>query len=209
MAFSDAYELRHLQSVLGQDCLNIWHAEKLEASFTAADIAVAYRDTLLAPMRSVQADGLTHIDLQVKSLSDPNDFGGLSLASVAGNIVGEEMPAFTAWAIRLIRSSRVTRHGQKRLAGVSEASVSNGIAVASIITSMNSTVLPAMFADWVKQDMTALPKPMLIKRIKYTTPSGSTAYRLPINAGEYQAFRPAAAAFQGVTSQVSRKVTGA
>jgi hypothetical protein len=99
------------------------------------------------------------------------------------------------------------RHGYKRICGLHEDLVmGNGwnnahaqyaallalaIAIASTIDSPAGAPV-----DW---------DPVVVKRIKYTTPSGTTAWRLPTSQGELQYYSITSASLQYPTTQVTRK----
>ena len=205
MAFADAFEIRHFQTYYSQAILNVYHVEKDIASPAAVKIGEAFEVTMLPLIRAVQINTLTHGSLAIESLSDPTDFAGRDLGGVAGTRTGDPMNSFVAWGIRLLRTTQLVRHGQKRISGCADADVTNGVIAAGTITTAMNNLLAGLVADWLDAVPVLICHQVVIKRVQYSPPGGGVAYRLPVDAGEYLSYRPLEATLSRVTSQVSRK----
>lgn len=87
---------------------------------------------------------MSHMKIEI--YENPLDFWEGDFATAqAGTQSGSIMPAFTAWGFKLSRSSRLSRNGSKRFAGVTESNVDNGNPIAGILTYLDGV------ADWMGQ----------------------------------------------------------
>lgn len=87
---------------------------------TAQALADSFESVALPTIRLVQGNGVGHFELIVDIIET-----GLNLVSVIspiilGNETGSVLPPWNAAAFRLNRTTRATRHGQKRLNGIPE-----------------------------------------------------------------------------------------
>jgi hypothetical protein len=207
MALSDVYQLTQIQSYQTEEIINTWFFEKIDPAGTAADLAQAFVDTYLDPIRQIQALGLHQDSLRVVNLGDVTDFAELptDVGGLAGN--GDTMPAFVAVGFSLRPNTRAIRPGSKRFCGILEAVITTGVITEPTYVD-NVEALRIVLDDNAVGDL-AEYQPVIVKRVKYDVPGSDpvrTAYRLPENDGELslglvvQAFTNLR-----VTSQVSRK----
>jgi hypothetical protein len=204
------YEVLDKQTRGGVSILNVYHVERNDPSVTAGGIAVAYDDTVLADLVGLQSEGLTHVSIDVRSLSNPLDFASLPPFNAAGTRPGEQLSTFNAFTMQYPRTRTDMRNGQKRYdVGVESDVVANGWS-GSMITAMAAVAL-ATVNDWVRDAFPAEPqgKFVILKRvcIIQPPPTPCPGFRLPENDGELVFYRPIA--FVGRPnrrSQVSRKV---
>jgi hypothetical protein len=99
------------------------------------------------------------------------------------------------------------RHGYKRFSGIQDEAVSGD---SWYMTSTQAQALDALALklDYALNttgdgDLDAIH--VVVKRIKYTTPEGNTAYRLPENQGELVYYDVATATLLKPTTQLTRK----
>lgn len=86
-----------------------------------AAIAVAFDTTVLAKIAVLQSASLTYQMLTVEDLDTGLLFESASTRVGAISTATAECPgAFVSWAFQLVRATRFTRHGWKRLGGVTE-----------------------------------------------------------------------------------------
>lgn len=101
----------------------------------AADVATAFIaevETNWEAAVSVNWNGLV---LDVDEVTSQSNFSTEAI-TFGGTQIGESLPPYDAFSIQLSRSTKETRSGRKRLAGVSELSQSSGNIIASQITNL-------------------------------------------------------------------------
>lgn len=137
--------------------------------------------------------------------SDPSALG-IYTDTVVGDRTGSGMPRFVAWGFKSERKDARIRAGFKRFGLVSESDTAG--------SEPSSTFLPALetFADNMSVPIEFntsaggfIATPVIVKRVPYTTPSGSTAYRLPTGLDPYIYYVADNWDFQALTTQNSRK----
>lgn len=131
---------------------------------------------------------------------------GLFPPGTAGTAAGEAMPRFNAWGFICPRRRRDIANGGKRFGVVAEGQQTGGLPVAGALTLLNALAAQmnlALALDWGTGSSAA--QPIIVKRIKYTTPKGKTAYRLPTGTDPYEFYAADRWAFDELTTQNSRK----
>lgn len=91
--------------------------------------AQAFSDSVMDACRDIQTNGVNHVRIDINNLmAYATDFTSLTYVSPLPGLVAQEYTsAATAWSYQLIRTTRVTRHGHKRIAGVPESWVNNNV----------------------------------------------------------------------------------
>lgn len=164
----------------------------------AEDIALSYADVWISLMTVIQSVGVQHIRLEMNNLMDyEGDYLSWSYETpIAGAVAGEYLSSAVAWSFQLVRATRTTRHGSKRIAGVPETYVSNNVAVAGTVTtqlnSFAAQLAQPLFVEYGGLDGMELT-PVILK-----SPVLTTAAPTVIN-------RVASGAYRGVGTQNSRK----
>lgn len=91
------------------------------AGMPLSDLLSLWAVTTLQHVLSTQSSAVTHDQLELFDMTDGVDYASMTLTvDNVGQRSGEARAPFEAWAFRLNRETRATRHGQKRLAGVAE-----------------------------------------------------------------------------------------
>jgi hypothetical protein len=99
---------------------------------TLEDVLEGFRTVVLPSIQAIQSDEVEYGTAEADNLTNGVDFGTDPLyAGLTGNIVGEALPPYAAWAFTLERASKLTRNGAKRFAGVAETSQEDGAATAA------------------------------------------------------------------------------
>ena len=198
----DIYRIRDSQSIGSfSDLYNIWFYRAVSGTPSANDLAVEFENTVLPAVGGIQPSALDHNSLEVDNLFDIGD-SAFNPVAQAGLLVGNILPTFVALTFQFIRQNKTTRHGWKRIIGPTEDEVSGN----GIIPAFDATV--AMTGAVMGQNLVATDadyEPVIVGRIKYTTSSGSEAYRLPANSGEAIFQVPASVSYRNVSTQNSRK----
>jgi hypothetical protein len=127
----------------------------------------AITDEILPPMKAVQADDLTHVQMVIVNLDDVTDFGTIATGGV-GARAGDPLPPHDAWGFTFFPDSRAMSPGGKRVAGPIEADVANGQA-AGVAPPLLDTLALAFFDDIPDISGTAVFSPRL-HRFATTTP---------------------------------------
>lgn len=115
------FVLKDFQTLADQQVLNVYVYENTSGAGDGTLLAAAFFANILSTLIvGMQASAVLHDHLEFVCLEDPTDFGSL-ITAVPGGVAGDVLPVQDCYAIRLDRSSRESRNGQKRLAGVPEA----------------------------------------------------------------------------------------
>lgn len=136
MATGDLYELTDIQTLEGQQVLNVYHYKQVSEPTSGTSILAlgdAFYTFVQLPMFSVQTEFLQHVGLRIINLDNPDEFA-LVTEGETGTVPGETLPPFCSWAFRYNRSSRLVRNGQKRIGGVPEGFNDNGVATGTALT---------------------------------------------------------------------------
>lgn len=157
-------------------------------------------------LTNLQVIGLVHYRYQAINLYDLGELYDV-LDSDAGSAAGDTANTFVAWGFAAPRTNRLIRASKKRIGGVAEVDITNGVANAGAIAKLNP-LAAAFNAQLVNVPVggSNVFVPVAVKRIPYTTEDGKPAYRLPENSAE-TVFRTISNwAYERVTTQSSRKV---
>jgi hypothetical protein len=146
-----------------------------------------------------------------RNVYDPTDFIDLPFnPTVAGLGVGEVLSPINAFGLRSNRTRLDIGRGYKRFAGVPESSsATKGDIAAGALTALNA--LAALHGDILTYTDGALTDsftPVVVKKLKYTTPSGRTAYKYyPTEAEQLTKLAVGVVweSYTNVRSQVSRQ----
>ena len=141
MAVGDLWEVRDIQEFLGQQVINVYHYVQLtdpdigsEAAI-AAELNTQFYANVASMVTAIQDVALTHVRLESAQFGSFTAFDVVSNGD-NGQVSGDALPSFAAWAFRLNRESRVVRNGSKRVGGVPESYQVNGLATSAAITAM-------------------------------------------------------------------------
>lgn len=86
-----------------------------------SDILDAFETEIIGALIGLQTPSLTHNNLRGDDLTDEVTFFEQDPATVGLYSIGDTLPTLVAAAFRLNRTTKITRPGQKRFAGFSEA----------------------------------------------------------------------------------------
>jgi len=190
MSVGDIYRLKHTQELAGQQVINVYFYEHAAGSGGAEDLNVAFILDVLPAVRDIQAQSLIHVSLEAENVDDLVDYALHSFTGVNGLQAGEYLASFVAWSFIQNRTSKATRHGHKRVAGVVEGAVTNGIATAGQITVLNA------YAEAVGSDIEDATGNTFSPVIVRNPDDEPTRIVNPVSS----------AAYQRLTTQSSRKI---
>ncbi len=209
MAFSDWYEVIDAQESDAQSILNVYHVQKLNPSFDANEVALAYSNTILQPVLAMQTGNVTHPTITVRSLDNPLDFAGLSPSPNVGTLGGVGLSSFSAATIQFTRLRTDMKNGQKRWIAGSESNIVRNLWDATLLALLDA-VGAACVTAWETAFDPGIPVCTfgILKRICTSTPSPPCVkgYRLPESDAELVFYTPSTFTSRDrVRSQVSRK----
>lgn len=180
------YSLTLVASALGQEVRNVFFYRTTNPGVlegTAADLSTGFNGQKVPAITPRLALAYIANSIEVFDLFFPTNISTQGIVA-SGAIVGENMGTRVAVAMRTNRASRAIRRGQKRFGPIGESQQNGGVLIASEITAFNAL---GVTLGGVVTGAVANYFPIVVKRVKVTTPDGVT-YRLPQSVGEYSAF---------------------
>lgn len=181
MPLNTVYQVRSRQTwgVGGKPMESVWFYDHTAGSGVAADLAVAWGTALGAPVNALQTNQVRNVSIDVINLGDFSDFASVPWLGGGGS-VGDTLPPFNALSYTQKVSTRAVRKGSKRISGIPESVVTNGVVTEAGYQAFMETLRIAMQIEIVTGTDTFLP--VVVKRIKEpvvgTVPLQYT-YRLP------------------------------
>lgn len=170
MAINDFYKLETIYSYLNGVVMNRYFYRQQAGSNTDAQYpALAWLEDVYPAIKAVQSDQMVLLQLRCINLNNPIDFHEESVVGAAGDLTGDPMPPFVAWRFKLNRESREFRPGRKAIGGVTETSVTAGVAAATILpdledvadalaANINYTAAPGnVFTPYLVRELGMLP----------------------------------------------------
>lgn len=186
----DTFLLKDKYMYLGEDMQNSYYYEVGAGSGSSQDLNEAFVDTILPKIVAIQHTGCVHGSIETYNLSNPTDFHSLTLTSGnQGTVTGEGMPKWDAYKYKVARATRAVRNGAKRIGGLPEGGINNGVVSGTLLTACQS------LAEFLSGDLDG----------------GSASYTLRIPQGSFGgSFIPvpqpiSGVEFIGLTTQSSRK----
>lgn len=205
MALDQIWQIAVDIDVAGLISTNVFfYQSPASASPSATAIGNTFKSQVLTPWK-----GILRTDNEIIQTRTHNILATLSELTQPVGFAGtltpaEHLPPFNAVGVKLGVGTTLTRPGAKRLAGLVDGDVVDGIiAGATYLTNLNG-LLNAFLGNLLDPVTSAvIASPIIVKRLLGT----DGKYRLPANYGE-TVVNPivSAVADTRVTSQVSRKV---
>lgn len=184
----DIVELVHEQTYLGQNVNNVYYFRATGAAPSLSTLTSWFETNIVQNTKDIQNDLVTHVNLRVRNLFNVAEAVEEPLTGTGANLSGtEEQPSFLAVSIRLDHVNAAIRPGFKRWSGILEASITDAVLSAGIVTGLgtlgsNLVVPPVVaLADW---------QHVIVKRICETPNPDPDAvpsclkYRLPETQAE-------------------------
>jgi hypothetical protein len=140
----DVLTFKHFQEQAGQQILNVFHMKVLDASGGDPtgyyDIARGFYFQWANSIRSVQTTALQHLRTECTPLTGLEIGIYSNPTPVLGSDVGQPLPTMNAASIQFVRTTRVTRHGWKRIGGLTEGAVTLNDLTAAALTLINTAI---------------------------------------------------------------------
>lgn len=201
IAVGDILQISDFQSFLGNTLLNVFFYEvsAADVDLDYETVKVAFENAIVEPMSNIQSNFCEHVRIVIKNLTNELDIAEFPI-SVTGFHGGQASQSFVSYSIRLIRSTALTRHGSKRIGGLSEGTLDgNGVLSSELgtVTAFADLLAePLVMESEVFPEFTAVP--VIVGR-----------FHIPAaNAGEIDLSKinpVSAAQFIRVTSQATRR----
>jgi len=185
MAYSGkVWQVIDHQSLNNQEMLNVYFFANDDGDGTAEDVRSAYDIVLMDVIKDMQSEDLMHTLTEVLALFDEADFD-LFATGTPGTVANESLPNTDAINFTLKPASRSVRPGSKRIAGIPEGATSNNVVNEETYLPLVEDARIALEGNIINGDGLAVEyRPVIVKRIPYTAPSGNPAYRLPVSGSE-------------------------
>lgn len=121
------YQLQVKQTLFGQSIENVFFYASQDENGSAEDLRAAFLSSMAIPMRALQSGQVSWQEIDTYSLGDLSDFEKFPqvVAGTAGN--GDTLPAHDAVSFTLNPATRIVRPGGKRIAGILEDVVQQGV----------------------------------------------------------------------------------
>jgi hypothetical protein len=199
---SVVFELRDFQTFFGSTFLNVYHyvQDTAGTADSASNVAAAFLTTVLPDILAMQSESLEHTLIEVEQLGSLTNYTTLVLIGADGTETGSDMPQYNSAAFKLVRTTKETRNGSKRIAGMTEENVTGNNFTAGFKTEMDG-VAATLESPLVSGSITHLPA---IVGGKYDT-TVTPAVLKPVANWVYNPISSVAASSR-VTTQNTRKV---
>lgn len=194
MAQGDIYRVTVFQTLLLQECLNVFFYQQSSVGGDGNDLTDAFEEDVRPSLLAVQVDDLVWSRIDTLNLNDGITFTSRAQISQTGMRLGSPATSFLAWGFRLARANALTRNGSKRLAGVAEEDFASNAPIGAMIPILQTaaTQMAATIADAVG---VGAYTPVIVKRPVII--GGVNIVNLIVSG-----------TFTRLTSQVSRKESG-
>lgn len=107
-----------------------------------AELGVDWDSAIGTKIRATQHSLLYYNSIKLDNCTDPDDFGAYIYPdAVTGGASGEPAPSFNAWSFELIRTTRATRNGSKRIGGISDGWTTGNTVYTTFIPTMTACAL--------------------------------------------------------------------
>lgn len=209
MAVNDIWMLTDFQTFFSQQMENVFFYRQTasDVNFPSGKALVdMWNSQVRIPTTNFQNPALVHTRYQAMNLFNPAEFYDV-IDNDPGAFVGSALAPFFAAGFGAPRINAVIRASKRRLPGLSEEQLAGVTLTGASLTLANNiaTAYNATLAN-VPVGGSNLFVPVAVKRIEYTTPAGTKAYRLPENIGEAVYRVITNWSYERITTQNSRKI---
>lgn len=134
VSVGDVLQITDTQVFLGESMLNVYFYEVMVATDVPdySTVRIAFEDLIIEGMIPFQSAFCEHVRVTIKNLTNGLDIAEFPV-EFDGAVSGEASQSFVSLSCRLVRSTALTRHGSKRIGGLSEGLLNgNGLATGAI-----------------------------------------------------------------------------
>lgn len=124
----DVIRIRGCQVLLGESLCNVFYyvVSIWTGNLTLDDVLDEFRAVVVSILTGKQTNDLEWTDMNADNLNDPDEFVERPITQF-GSSIDQTMPAYVAFGVQLVRTTKQTRHGGKRLAGFGEEHWVDGV----------------------------------------------------------------------------------
>lgn len=135
MAINNILQLMWNQQWFSQVCRNVFHyrVSTLTGVVEYEEVASRFRAAVTSTYIPLAATNHKTTGQRIDNLTNGLDMFVTEYTEL-GTAAGEAAPPFTAWSAKLIRQTKLTRDGYKRLAGIVESSMQDGVLTSAAVT---------------------------------------------------------------------------
>lgn len=184
MVLNDLWEAAVEADVNGEEVINVFHFQQIETgNFSASDLALRIiNQWITANWETLVGLGFSFIQIAVRNLFD-DSVQATTPVGIVGDGLDDLVPPHDAINITMF-TPNPTITGSKRFTGLTEVGQAEGIWNAQSITGWQDFATNILAQPLLGVGGIPRYQYVIVKRIPYVTPSGSTAYRLPENQAE-------------------------
>lgn len=130
VAVDDLVQVKTFGSYLGVETLNVYYYRVDSLGPTPetayADVADWFENTVIPAIAAWQINFFVWTKIEIENLSNGIDVFTRSINIPGSNVqtIDQAVPSFVTFGWKILRASRVTRHGYKRFSGLLEQQVS-------------------------------------------------------------------------------------
>lgn len=164
MAQGDLYRLIDRQRHATDEAINVYFYQQFTSAGNIEDLGAAWEADVLAEVLPVQHTTMQHDSWSILNITDGIEFAEHTYPSPKfGSSPGAAMADFIAWSFLLRRGSLLTRHGGKRIGGLSENDLLGDVPDPGAIARLNNLALA--FAERIETaPLGAEWEPVIVKR---------------------------------------------
>lgn len=129
----DILRINGCQSMFGQQICNTFYyvVGLWTGNSSLSDVANAFTTEVIVPLKTVQSSSLTWDTIQIDNITNGVEFYERAIDIQGDGQGSPALPSYVALTAKLGRSSKITRNGSKRIAGLKEDDVSGNDVVLS------------------------------------------------------------------------------
>lgn len=167
LALGDLLQIVDEQEYLGEQVLNVYYYRWFSApsvdNTPYGAMLTSFRDKVVNVVADLQNEGLEHVRLEIKNLSNGIDFAENIISEFGSypGATGTYLPSFNALSFKLVRDSLVTRNGAKRIAGLTDG-MQNGnefVGNMDFVDAYRAAIL-----DFLSVGLIDVAAPVIVKR---------------------------------------------
>lgn len=180
---NDIIRVTDFQTFLGQTIINTYFYRYIPGDDPDVDysgLSAKFNAFATVIANNIQSNLLTHTQYRIENLTNGIDLVEVP-ASVVGAGTGDALPSYAAFSFRLNRTTKLTRHGQKRIAGLTEAMIIGNEVTAGMVTPLNGVAdaMATPLVELVGPEPDYTYEPVIIGRDLVVNPeTGNETYEL-------------------------------
>lgn len=174
------YTLKHYQEYNNEQILNIY-TYLGDVGQTAVNLVAAFQEDVLPQIRAIQASQIITTRFVAQSLGNLGDNSDVDVFLGGFVTPVSILPVFNAIGFTLRPASRVVRPGSKRIAGIYEEALANGVITNADALVALENIRLALDSDISDLDVLFF-EPIIVKRVVYDVPGSDPvrqAHRYP------------------------------